>query len=84
MWRELKMRKEMYIVRSEKETTAENNTPTLAIIRNLPLTRIMPVFDDCTLEELEYFLHRAVEQEEYELCKHLKDLIQWRYTYCAA
>ena len=73
----------MYIVRTE-ETAEENNAPTLAIIRNLPLNRIKPVFDDSTLEELEYFLHRAVEQEEYELCKHLKDLIELRYSYCVA
>lgn len=77
------MRKDMYIVRTE-ETAEENNAPTLAIIRNLPLNRIKPVFDDSTLEELEYFLHRAVEQEEYELCKHLKDLIELRYSYCVA
>jgi hypothetical protein len=75
--------KEMYIVRKE-ETTEAQNTPTLAIIRNLPLSRISPVFDDCTLEELEYFLHRAIQQEEYELCKHLKDLIELRYSYCVA
>ncbi len=75
--------KEMYIVRKE-ETTEEQSTPTLAIIRNLPLSRIMPVFDDCTLEELEYFLHRAIQQEEYELCKHLKDVIEMRYSYCVA
>jgi hypothetical protein len=76
-------RKEMYIVRKE-ESTEENNTPALAIIRHLPLTRIKPLFDDCTLDELEYFLHRAVQQEEYELCKHLKDLIELRYSYCVA
>jgi hypothetical protein len=63
---------------------AEDNTPTLAIVRTLPLSRISPVFDDCTLEELEYFLNRAIEQEEYELCKHLKDLIDFRYTSCVA
>lgn len=68
----------MHIVR--KEETTEDNTPALAIIRHLPLTRIMPVFDDCTLEELEYFLDRAIQQEEYELCKHLKDLIELRYA----
>ena len=77
-------RKEMYIVRTEEESTEEINTPTLAIIRNLPLNRISPVFDDCTLEELEYFLDRAIGQEEYELCKHLKDLIELRYSYCVA
>lgn len=73
----------MYIVRTE-ETVEENNAPALAIIRNLPLTSIKPVFEDSTLEELEYFLHRAVQQEEYELCKHLKDLIELRYSYCVA
>jgi hypothetical protein len=60
----------------------EQNTPALAIIRHLPLNRISPVFDDCTLEELQYFLNRAIRQEEYELCKHLKDLIEFRYTSC--
>jgi hypothetical protein len=72
----------MYIVRTEE--TKEEHTPALAIIRHLPLTRIQPLFEDCTLEELEYFLARAIQQEEYELCKHLKDLIQLRYSYCVA
>ena len=76
-------RKEMYIVRTEEAST-ERNEPTLAIIRHLPLTRIQPVFEDCTMEELEYFLQRAILQEEYELCKHLKDLIEFRYSYCVA
>lgn len=72
------------IVNFDRKRSAEENQPTLAIIRNLPLTRIMPVFDDCSLEELQYFLNRAVEQEEYELCKHLKDLIDLRYNCCVA
>ena len=72
----------MYIVRKEEST--EEQTPALAIIRNLPLTRVLPVFDDCTLEELEYFLQRAIDQEEFELCKHLKDVIELRYAYCVA
>jgi hypothetical protein len=76
------MRKDMYIVRTEE--TKEENTPALAIIRHLPLTRIQPLFEDSTLEELEYFLSRAIQQEEYELCKHLKDLIQLRYSCCVA
>lgn len=76
------MRKDMYIVR--KEESKEENTPALAIIRNIPLTRISPVFADCTLDELEYFLDRAIDQEEYELCKHLKDLIELRYSCCVA
>jgi len=63
---------------------AEDNQPTLAIIRNLPLQRISPVFDDCSLEELQYFLDRAVDQEEYELCKHIRDLIDFRFTCCVA
>jgi hypothetical protein len=73
----------MYIVRNNN-TQAEANTPTLAIIRNLPLSKISPVFKDCTLQELQYFLTRAVEQEEYELCKHLRDLIEFRYNSCVA
>ncbi len=73
----------MYIVRNN-HTQEEKGTPTLAIIRNLPLSRISPVFTDCTLDELEYFLSRAVEQEEYELCKHLRDLIDFRYNSCVA
>ncbi len=76
-------RKEMYIVRTE-EPTAQDNTPALAIIRNLPLSKISHVFEDCTLEELQYFMDRAIRQEEYELCKHLKDLIELRYSYCVA
>lgn len=81
--RDLEMkRKEMYIVKAE--TTEQDNTPALAIIREIPLTRIKPVFDDCSLNDLEYFLERAVQQEEYELCKHLKDLIEMRYSFCVA
>lgn len=79
--------KEMYIVRKEESTdSTEANTaaPTLAIIRHLPLTRIQPVFDDCTLAELEYFLERAIGQEEYELCQHLRDLIEIRYRFSVA
>jgi hypothetical protein len=72
----------MYIVRNN--TSTESSTPTLAIIRNLPLSKISPVFNDCTLQELQYFLTRAVEQEEYELCKHLRDLIEFRYNSCVA
>jgi hypothetical protein len=73
----------MYIVRNNN-SQQENGTPTLAIIRNLPLNRISPVFNDSTLDELEYFLSRAIQQEEYELCKHLRDLIEFRYNSCVA
>lgn len=66
------------------KTTEENQAPTLAIIRNLPLSRISKVFDDCSLEELQYFMDRAIQQEEYELCKHLRDLIELRYSYRVA
>jgi hypothetical protein len=72
------------VINIDRTRPAEENGPTLAIIRTLPLSRISPVFDDCTLEELQYFLYRAVEQEEYELCKHLKDLIDFRYSSCVA
>lgn len=83
--RDIEMKRtDMYIIRTAEETTAQDNTPALAIIRQLPLTRIQHVFDDCSLNELEYFLDRAVQQEEYELCKHLKDLIEMRYSFCVA
>jgi len=72
------------VISIDRNRTTGDQQPTLAIIRNLPLKRISPVFDDCSLDELEYFLDRAVEQEEYELCKHLKDLIAFRYTTCVA
>jgi hypothetical protein len=72
------------VINIDGTRSTEDNGPTLAIVRNLPFSRIKPVFDDCSLEELEYFLHRAVQQEEYELCKHLKDLIAFRYTMCVA
>jgi hypothetical protein len=72
------------IISIDRNRITEDNTPTLAIIRSLPLSRISPVFDDCSLEELQYFLHRAIEQEEFELCKHLKDLIDFRYNSCVA
>jgi hypothetical protein len=72
------------IINIDRTRTTEESTPALAIIRSLPLSSIKPVFDDCSLEELQYFLHRAIEQEEFELCKHLKDLIEFRYNSCVA
>lgn len=67
------------VINLERTRSTAQDTPTLAIIRNLPLSRVSPVFEDSTLEELQYFLNRAIEQEEYELCKHLKDLIELRF-----
>jgi len=75
------MRQHLYIVKSE---AANDTTPALAVIRNLPLKRIQPIFKDCTVEELQYFMERAIQQEEYELCMHLKDLLELRYSYCVA
>jgi hypothetical protein len=72
------------VINIDGTRSTEDNTPALAIVRSLPLSRIKPFFDDCSLEELQYFLHRAIQQEEYELCKHLKDLIEFRYTSCVA
>lgn len=72
------------VISIDRNRRTEDQEPTLAIIRHLPFSRVQPVFNDCTLDELDYFLARAVEQEEYELCKHLKDVIAFRYTSCVA
>lgn len=69
---------------SDRTSTLDDQEPTLAIIKHLPLSRIKPVFDDCSLEELQYFLERAIQQQEFELCSRLRDLIEMRYTMCVA
>jgi hypothetical protein len=78
------MKSKVISIDRNRTTEEAQQQPTLAIIRHLPLSKIQPVFSDSSLEELEYFLERAVEQEEYELCKHLKDIIAFRYTTCVA
>ncbi len=81
---ELKMKSKVISIDRNRRTEEAQQQPTLAIIRHLPFSKVQPVFNDCSLDELEYFLERAVEQEEYELCKHLKDVIAFRYTSCVA
>ena len=48
---------------------------TLKILRTVALNKVKPVFEGCTRDELEYYLLRAIEQEEYELCHHIKMLL---------
>jgi hypothetical protein len=50
--------------------------PTLQALRRVPLSKVKPIFQGCSLDELHYFLNRAAEQEEYELCAHITQLIK--------
>ncbi|MCE3282581.1 MAG: hypothetical protein K0Q66_1318 [Chitinophagaceae bacterium] len=50
--------------------------PTLQALRRVPLSKVKPIFQGCDLDELHYYLKRATEQEEYELCAHISQLIK--------
>ncbi|HEX6914833.1 MAG TPA: hypothetical protein VF145_06310 [Chitinophagaceae bacterium] len=72
----------MHIVRTS--TSEENKETTTGIVRQMHVKRMMPLMDDYSLEELQFFMDRAIDQEEYELCAQLKALIEMRYRFSVA
>jgi hypothetical protein len=53
-----------------KPYNVQDNVTSISVVRDLQLEDIRFIFEGCTREELAYFLQRATDQEEYELCRH--------------
>jgi hypothetical protein len=58
-------------VKQEEQTSA---TP-VGIVRELNAKQLKFVFEGCTLDQLEFFMEKAIEQEEYELCIQFKRVL---------
>ena len=56
-------------------TQEQGKVTSVGVVRELGVDDLRFVFDGCTQDQLEFFMQKAIEQEEYELCVQLRKVL---------